>query len=76
MKPNGGGQATGKVAEWLDKDFDSFEPFKKQLSAAKAAVEGSGWTLLCWSPVPKVNLPQKSGTGDKKGRAGFEGQRV
>lgn len=54
MKPNGGGQATGKVAEWLDKDFDGFEPFKKQLSAAKAAVEGPGWTLLCWSPVPKA----------------------
>jgi superoxide dismutase, Fe-Mn family len=50
MKPDGGGPATGKVAVRLEKDFGGFEPFKKQFSAAAAAVEGSGWAVLCWNP--------------------------
>lgn len=53
MKAGGGGPATGKVAGQIDKDFGGFEPFKKQLSAAAIAVEGSGWALLCWNPVFK-----------------------
>lgn len=53
MKPNGGGPATGNVAGRIDKDFGGFESFKKQLSAAAVAVEGSGWALLCWNPVFK-----------------------
>lgn len=51
MKAGGGGPATGKVAGQIDKDFGGFEIFKKQFSAAAVAVEGSGWALLCWSPV-------------------------
>lgn len=51
MKPNGGGPATGKIAELLDRDFGSFEVFKKQFSAAAVAVEGSGWALLCCNPA-------------------------
>lgn len=51
MKPNGGGPATGKIAELIDRDFGSFETFKKQLSAAAVAVEGSGWALLCCVPA-------------------------
>ncbi|MGB4503013.1 MAG: superoxide dismutase [Dethiobacteria bacterium] len=50
MKPGGGGPATGPVAELIDHDFGDFEKFKKQYSAAAAAVEGSGWTLLCMIP--------------------------
>lgn len=50
MVPGGGGQANGAVAEQLNKDFGSFDNFKKQFSAAAVAVEGSGWALLCWNP--------------------------
>lgn len=50
MKPGGGGPATGDLASRINHDFGSFETFKKQFSAAAAAVEGSGWALLCWSP--------------------------
>ncbi|MDD2553756.1 MAG: superoxide dismutase [Desulfotomaculaceae bacterium] len=50
MKPNGGGPATGKIAEMIDRDFGGFENFKKQFSAAAVAVEGSGWALLCCNP--------------------------
>ncbi len=51
MKPNGGGPATGKIAELIDRDFGGFEIFKKQFSAAAVAVEGSGWALLCCNPA-------------------------
>lgn len=50
MKPDGGGEASGEIAKGIGKYFGSFEIFKKQFSAAAAAVEGSGWALLCWSP--------------------------
>lgn len=50
MKPGGGGTPTGAISQRIEKDFGSFEVFKKQFSAAAAAVEGSGWTALCWNP--------------------------
>ena len=50
MKPNGGGAANGEIAKRIDIDFISFDTFKKQFSAAATAVEGSGWTALCWNP--------------------------
>lgn len=53
MKPGGGGPAVGPVAELIERDFGGFEKFKKQFSAAAAAVEGSGWALLCQVPVFK-----------------------
>jgi Fe-Mn family superoxide dismutase len=51
MKPSGGGPATGKIAELIDRDFGGYENFKKQFSAAAVAVEGSGWALLCCNPA-------------------------
>ena len=51
MKPGGGGPADGPVAELIERDFGGFDQFKKQFSAAAAAVEGSGWALLCEVPV-------------------------
>lgn len=53
MSPNGGGEATGLVAEKITEFFGSYEAFKKQFSAASVAVEGSGWTLLCYNPIFK-----------------------
>lgn len=49
MGPNAGGDATGEIADQINKDFGSYEAFKKQFSAAAVAVEGSGWTILCWN---------------------------
>lgn len=53
MTSNGGGPATGRVSEEINKFFGNFETFKKQFSAAAVAVEGSGWTLLCYNPMFK-----------------------
>ena len=49
MSPTGGGEPTGLLMEDISNNFGSFEAFKKQFSAAAAAVEGSGWALLVHS---------------------------
>jgi superoxide dismutase, Fe-Mn family len=51
MATGGGGPAGGAVARRIEADFGSFNAFKGQFSAAAAAVEGSGWALLCWNPL-------------------------
>ena len=51
MSPGGGGEPTGHILKHLNESFASFESFKKQFSAAAAAVEGSGWALLVYSPT-------------------------
>jgi len=50
MAPNAGGEPTGALADRIKTDFGGFEGFKKHFSAAAAAIEGSGWALLGWSP--------------------------
>lgn len=41
-----GGEPTGKIAEYIKKDFGSFERFKKEFSQAAISAEGSGWAVL------------------------------
>jgi Fe-Mn family superoxide dismutase len=46
MKPNGGGDPTGKIGDQIKKDFGSLEDFKKQFNETTAKVFGSGWGWL------------------------------
>ncbi|HBQ26457.1 MAG TPA: superoxide dismutase [Syntrophomonas sp.] len=39
-----------KTINQVERDFGSFDEFKKMFTAAAAAVEGSGWALLCYNP--------------------------
>lgn len=50
MSPQGGGKPTGALAKQIQRDFGSFDAFKKHFSAAAEKVEGSGWALLIWAP--------------------------
>lgn len=53
MKPGGGKLAAGRLQEQITTDFGSFENMQRQMTAAAAAVEGSGWAILGWSPELK-----------------------
>lgn len=46
----GGGEPDGALRDVINRDFGSFEVFKKEFSAAAAQVEGSGWGLLHYRP--------------------------
>ena len=46
MKPNGGGQPTGALAEAITQAFGSFDTFKTQFNDAGAKRFGSGWAWL------------------------------
>lgn len=46
----GGGNPTGQIAELINRDFGSFERFKKEFSQAAASTEGSGWAILAVHP--------------------------
>jgi Fe-Mn family superoxide dismutase len=45
-KDENGGEPTGKIVEYIKKDFGSFERFKKEFSQAAISAEGSGWAVL------------------------------
>ena len=46
----GGGQPGGAIADLINKEFGSFERFKKEFSAAASSTEGSGWAALAMHP--------------------------
>jgi Fe-Mn family superoxide dismutase len=46
MKPGGGGVPQGELAKLIERDFGSFNAFKKQFKQAGAAQFGSGWAWL------------------------------
>jgi superoxide dismutase, Fe-Mn family len=48
MKPGGGGEPSGKIAEQIRKDFDDFAAFKKQFNETAVKQFGSGWGWLIW----------------------------
>jgi Fe-Mn family superoxide dismutase len=46
MKPNGGGEPKGTLAEGVTKTFGNFASFKEKFSQEAGAVFGSGWAWL------------------------------
>ena len=48
MKPGGGGEPIGSVADQIKTDFGSFEDFKKKFNETTAKQFGSGWGWLVW----------------------------
>lgn len=46
LSPNGGGQATGAIADAITAAFGSFDAFKEQFTNAALNNFGSGWTWL------------------------------
>ena len=51
LSPDGGDKPEGELADAIDRDFGTFDAFKKQLTQAAATVMGSGWGALAWDPL-------------------------
>ena len=48
MKPEGGGDPTGELADAINKGFGSVEAFKGLFLATANTVQGSGWGILAY----------------------------
>jgi Fe-Mn family superoxide dismutase len=62
MKPNGGGEPTGAIADAIKENFGSFADFKKQFNDAGTKRFGSGWAWLVRNQDGKlevVNTPNQ-----------------
>jgi Fe-Mn family superoxide dismutase len=55
MKPKGGGQPTGQIADLIKGAFGSFESFQTQFNEAGTKRFGSGWV---WLVIDKNEKPQ------------------
>ncbi|MFB3813583.1 MAG: superoxide dismutase [Terriglobales bacterium] len=55
MKPNGGGEPTGKIAEII-RQFGGFEAFKTRFNDAGAKHFGSGWVWLVRTPAGAYDI--------------------
>ena len=53
MKPNGGGEPGGSVADAINSSFGSFSSFKEKFSKDTGAIQGSGWGWLAYNPQSK-----------------------
>lgn len=60
LSPNGGGEASGKLAVAIDETFGSFAEFKDQFTAAAAGNFGSGWTWLVKNSAGKLEIVNTS----------------
>jgi len=56
MKPGGGGEPSGELADAIKSTFGGFAEFKKQFSAAAAGQFGSGWGWLSLDPSGKLHV--------------------
>lgn len=63
MKPKGGGEPTGKLAEGITKTFGSFSTFKEKFTAAAQTQFGSGWAWLVQNPDGTLAIEQTANAG-------------
>jgi len=60
IKPNGGGQPTGDLADALKRDFGGVEKFTEEFSNAAATLFGSGWAWLVQGKDGKLAVTRTS----------------
>lgn len=63
MKPGGGGQPTGDLADAIKRDFGSFEKFTEDFANAATTQFGSGWAWLVVDANKKLAVT-KTGNAD------------
>ncbi|KAB8131029.1 superoxide dismutase [Gracilibacillus oryzae] len=50
MTPNSSKKPSGSILKQIEKDFGSWNAFKKLFTSVANSVEGNGWAILYWSP--------------------------
>jgi superoxide dismutase, Fe-Mn family len=63
MKPGGGGQPAGKLADAINKKWGSFEAFKEAFGKSAVGNFGSGWTWLVKKADGSVDIANTSNAG-------------
>ena len=63
MKPNGGGEPTGALADAIKAKWGSFEDFKKAFQASAVGNFGSGWTWLVKKADGSVDIVNMGAAG-------------
>ena len=63
MKPNGGGEPTGALADAIKAKWGSFDDFKKAFAASAVGNFGSGWTWLVKKADGSVDIVNMGAAG-------------
>ena len=63
MKPNGGGEPTGALAEAINRKWGSFAAFKEAFTKSAVGNFGSCWTWLVRKPDGSVDIVNTSNAG-------------
>lgn len=64
LKPQGGGEPTGALAEALNKSFGSVAAFKQQFATAATTLFGSGWAWLVKKKDGTLAIVQTGNAGN------------
>ncbi len=64
LSPKGGGVPKGELLKEIEKNFGSFEEFKKQFSNAAVSLFGSGWVWLVKKAEGNLDIIQTSNAGN------------
>jgi len=56
LKPNGGGEPTGALAEAINTKWGSFDNFKAEFTKTAVTTFGSGWAWLVKTPAGELEL--------------------
>jgi len=63
LKPNGGGEPTGRLADSINKAFGGFAQFKEEFTKTSVGTFGSGWGWLVQRPDGSLALASTSNAG-------------
>jgi Fe-Mn family superoxide dismutase len=64
LSPNGGGEPTGELANYINKQFGSFTQLKENFTNAAVTLFGSGWAWLVKNSDGSLSIETTSNAGN------------